>query len=133
MATWGVGAFENDDARQFLAEVQEDGLFALEEAFDVVLDSEGELEAPEGARAVAAAALLAAILTGEAGGVPQEARGWVVQQRPEGVESWRAPALSALDLVQSDASDLPAVWLERGQYDAWQTQLLALRERLVLP
>ncbi|WP_157463438.1 DUF4259 domain-containing protein, partial [Deinococcus pimensis] len=59
MPAWGVGPFENDDALGFARELAADGPVAVEEALDVVLDHEGEyVEAPEGARGLAAAAVV---------------------------------------------------------------------------
>lgn len=132
MGTWGPAPFENDDALDFVREVVEDGPVALEEAFDVVLDAEGLLEAPEGARAVAAAALLGGILTGEHAGLPQEAGEWLAQQPPEGLAGLRAPALTALDIVEGPSSELRELW-EAGAYEDWRAQLRGVRERLVAP
>ncbi|AFZ68797.1 DUF4259 domain-containing protein [Deinococcus peraridilitoris] len=127
---WGVQPFENDDAQTFLAEVLEDGPVAIEEAIDVALDAEDDLQAPEGARAVAALALLGAILTGNGEGLPADLRAWVTQFPPETLESLRAPALTVLELVDGETSELRERWQDAEGYLAWQSSLNTLRARL---
>lgn len=130
MNTWGVAAFENDDAQQFLVEVLEDGLVAIEEAIDVALDAEGDLQSPEGARAVAAVALLGAILSENGEGLPPDLRGWVTQFLPETLEFLRLPAVTVLDLIDGETSELRERWQDTQHYTDWQVSLNTLRTRL---
>lgn len=71
MGTWGIGPFENDEALDFLEEVEraEDPLGLLARPIDHVAFSGDYLEAHEVAEAVAAAAVVGAVLRpGEAQG-----------------------------------------------------------------
>ena len=64
MNLWGTGPFENEVGAAFAGEVAQDGAFALAEAFDVALDPDTDfLAAEEGWRTLAAAEVLAAVLT----------------------------------------------------------------------
>lgn len=69
MSVWGPGPFENDDAADWLSELEEEleeesGAEALEDALSEVAGPEnvGYVEIPDGAIAVAAAELLALLL-----------------------------------------------------------------------
>jgi hypothetical protein len=63
MGIWGLGAFENDDAADWVAEFRgSPTLQQLDDAFEAVLAQGGYLEIPECASAVAAASLLAQAL-----------------------------------------------------------------------
>lgn len=65
MGTWGAGPFENDEALDFLGEVQEQGvgrLGALARPLEHVAYSGDYLEAFDVSEAIAAAALIGAVL-----------------------------------------------------------------------
>lgn len=130
MAVWGPGAFDNDDAQAFAAEVAQDGPPALEEAFAVVNDEEGYLEQPEAARAIAAAEVLAAHLTGDAGPLPAALRGWPGTLAPAALAHLRDAALDALDRVDSEESELADLWDEGGEAESWRAELARLKQVL---
>ena len=76
MDTWGVGTFDNDDAADWLAELQAtDDEADLQATFEAADDSEGYLEAPEGARILCACELIAA-LTGVPSACPRSVSGF---------------------------------------------------------
>jgi hypothetical protein len=60
MGTWGYKPFENDTALDFIAEFEDRGKVAVEEALDAVLDNDAYVEAPDADSAIAAAAFVAA-------------------------------------------------------------------------
>jgi hypothetical protein len=61
MGAWGLGVFDNDEAGDFLSEVEEgDASRKITVAMIKVLTTSGYLEAPEAMRGLAAAALVAA-------------------------------------------------------------------------
>ena len=84
MGTWGIRPFENDEALDFLDEVEQsdDRMGVLARPIEKVAFSGGYLEAPDLAEAIAAAAVVGAVLK------PQEAAGepylpdWVATVRP---------------------------------------------------
>lgn len=128
MEIWGVGSFENDSAVTYMDELLEDGVVALQEALEVVLDPELEyLDAEEGARAVAAAEVVAAILTGSSEFLTEEE--WVdwAEQVPTGqLRPLRALALEALEHVQAPHTGLRELWDETDDLEAWQQDLQRL-------
>jgi len=131
MGAWGVAAFENDHACDYLLEATTDGLVSLEEAFGVVLEADGYLEAPEGERAVAAAELLVALITGDTSQLPEgDLPDWAEATPTARLEALRAPALAALDRVTAPESELAELWAETESHTAWHQEVEALRARL---
>jgi hypothetical protein len=125
----GAGAFDNDDAMDFLAELPSRGTAALQEALTevVALGPDDYLEAPEASRAVAAAELVAAMLGAAAVDLPQEAAEWLADaQAPD--PSLQASAVAALERVVSN-SELAELWEDSGD-DAWRTQQADLMQRV---
>lgn len=132
MNLWGTGPFENEVGAAFAQEVVQDGAFALAEAFDVALDPDGDfLAAEEGWRALAAAEVLAAALTGETAGLADAGlRAWVAGADPAALEPLREPAQEALARVLAPGSELPDQWESSEDADAWLTNVERLRSAL---
>ncbi len=131
MATWGPAPFENDDATAFLSEVVEDGPPALQEAFEVVTDTDEYLEATEAARAVAAAELLAAHLTGDHSQVEApELLGWLRELREGELAHLSESAVDALERVEDEDSELAERWDGSDDGAAWHATLDRLRAAL---
>ncbi len=132
MNTWGTAAFDNDAAKMFVQEVLEDGAFALQEACEVVLDPDVDFVAEEeGARAVAAAEILAAHLTGDTATIFDAAlRDWLGQLETGELEPMRELAGEALQRVSGPGSDLPEFWAESEDGEIWAGNVARLREVL---
>ena len=129
MGTWNVGAFDNDDAGDFIDDLAEapDWRTVLQ-MLDHVTKTVGYLEAPEGQMAVAAAAIVAAAV-GEAMILPDDRRELkaALGAPPEGAV---ALARSALARVVAPASELDELWQEGDDHDAWLAQIAALQTTL---
>ena len=130
MGAWGHGAFENDDASDWLYELEDDADGRLlMEALDV--SGEEYLEAPEGAVAIAAAEVVVAAQGRSAAGLPDEARAWVEAHRDIVLPECRAAALAAVDRVLKDGSELRDLWSDSEEGgDEWIAALEDLRRRL---
>jgi poly-gamma-glutamate capsule biosynthesis protein CapA/YwtB (metallophosphatase superfamily) len=126
MGAWGSAAFENDDALDWVWELEESTDDAVvRAALTVALDAE-ELEAPEASCALAAAEVVAA-----AGGAP-------VSSLPDGVRAWvaahelpadlRGLAREAVTRI-AERSELRQLWDEAGG-DDWRDGVSALQARL---
>ena len=63
MGAWGPGIYENDDAADWGAEVTDLGLQAVEDALDIAIEAD-YIEAPDGACALAAADVVARLVSG---------------------------------------------------------------------
>jgi hypothetical protein len=137
VAAWvrDVGPFDNDDASDWAFDFDgldvAGGLRVLVDAL-AVGERDDYIEATDGANAIAAAAVvtwmrdLAAIPTTPYG---EAAATWLRTARPIPTAELLALALSALDRVRSDRSELAALWAEGGDA-AWQGSLAHLEARL---
>ena len=132
MDTWGTGSFENDAATAFIREVIEDGTPALEEAFEVALDPDTtELEAEEGARAVAAAEIVRAQLSGDSEAISDVGlRAWLAELDPEELLELRPLALEALERVLGPGSELTLAWEDAQDAGEWRQGVERLRAAL---
>jgi len=132
MNIWGTGSFDNEVGAAFAGEVAQDGAFALVEAFDVALDPDGDfLAAEEGWRALAAAEVLAAVLTGETTGLTDAGlRAWVAEADPAALEPLREQAHEAIARVLAPGSELPELWESSEDAEAWLANVERLQAAL---
>jgi len=130
---WGVGSFENDDALDWVYELEESsGFSALSAALRPVATDKGYIDAPSGSYAIAAAEALAALIGEAPDGLPEEVLDWVKRQdqRPSG--ELLAEARKALKVVlDENRSELAQLWGDDSHYyKMWRTHLESLSERL---
>ena len=130
MSAWGTGTFDNDDAADWLAELQTmDDEAILHAALDAA--EEGYLEAPEGARILCACELVAALAGQAAADLPEIAREWVEQHRALDVSTLVPMARKGIDRVLAVDSELEELWRENAdEYPAWRQTVLTLKVRL---
>lgn len=130
---WGAGSFENDDALDWVWELEAStGSSVLVEALESVADEESYIEAPSGSYAVAAAEVLAALA-----GKPSEAL-------PPGVVAWtknhafkpssellETARLALANVMDENRSELAQLWSESEDfYQEWKSHLTDLSGRL---
>ncbi|WP_424951935.1 DUF4259 domain-containing protein [Deinococcus sp.] len=132
MESWGTGSFDNDAATAFVREVLEDGPAALEEALEVALDPDlPELEAEEGARAVAAAEIVSVQLSGDLASVTDAGlRAWLGELEDDELSELRDLALEALERVLGPGSELPELWEDSVDAAEWREGVQRLRQEL---
>lgn len=132
MSAWNTGTFDNDDAADWLAELQAtDDEAVLQAALEAADDSEGYLEAPEGARILCACELVAALTGQAASDLPEMAREWVEQHPALDVSTLVPIARNGIDRVLAVDSELEELWRENAEeYSAWRQSLLTLKARL---
>ncbi|GAA1273163.1 hypothetical protein GCM10009665_71250 [Kitasatospora nipponensis] len=128
MGTWDIGPFENDMAADFadaLDEVAEDEREALVRATLVrTVQAQEYLESPEGAEAVAAAALIAAQCPG---GEPIRTIYGPDEAVPTFAADLQSLAVEALDRVVADASELAELWDETVDGPKWRQSVRRIR------
>ena len=135
MGTWGIESFENDDAMDWVAELQADGIRATGTAIQAVLDAAPEyLEAPTCMLGLAAAEVVAALRGRPAKSLPPEVQSWVnVVAAKSGThpgDELAQNARRAVELIVAD-SELLELWTESGELDQWQRSVADLRARLL--
>ena len=130
---WDTGPFDNDDALDFVYELTEASPYrALWQALGPCMASRGEyLDATDGSRAVAAAALVAANLSGDTDSVPEEVRAWVSEK------SWAADVklvgsadYCMKEVNNKDTSELAQLWADSGLYDEWAATIATIMKEL---
>jgi hypothetical protein len=130
MGAWGHGPFENDDAGDWVWELEQSEDFSVVQAALEAATRPGVdyLEAPDCSIAVAAAEVVAATLGQPVAGLPAEVVAWVAARgaaSPKIVGSARK-AIAAI----AAKSELRDLWEESDAFDAWSRSVQDLAARL---
>ena len=130
MGAWGVGTFENDDAGDWVYQLEEvDGASLVRETLLAAAEPEVYLDSPTSAVALAAAEVVAALSGQPAPDLPEEVRAWVGAHRAAVSPDLRTLAVRALDQVAAD-SELKDLWAESDDAGTWTDRVQELRGRL---
>jgi len=130
VGTWGTGPFDNDDAADWVYELEAapDAEVVRTALRRVTLASE-YLDAPDASIGLAAAEVVAADRDGPAPKLPDSVVAWVQAHRESFDAADRAAALAVVDRVLGADSELNELWLETGDR-AWIDRVHDLRRRL---
>ncbi|MFC9772557.1 MULTISPECIES: DUF4259 domain-containing protein [unclassified Pseudarthrobacter] len=127
MGAWGFLPFENDDAMDWLDELDGGDADVVRRAITRVGD--GYVDAPVGSVAVAAAEVIAASQGTPAGNLPENVADWVTAHgrgiTAEDVEF----ALEAVQRVAGEESELAELWDDADEPE-WHDSVDDLAERL---
>lgn len=130
MGAWGVGNFANDDAMDWVWELEAEGLSAIVGALDSVLDlGDDYLEVDLASCVLAAAEVVAALAGQPAADLPDEVTGWIAANPGAPSSDLIASARRAIDRVAAD-SELQGLWADTDHYAVWEAQLADLHARL---
>lgn len=130
MGSWGAGPFDNDDAADWVLELQYAvDLAIVRGTLAAALEATDYLETTDGAVAVAAAEVITAVGGFPAGDLPEEVAAWVREHTVPVGSSDATLALDVLDAVESERSELQSLWSEAG-LDEWRRNIADLRNRL---
>ena len=128
MGTWGTGAFQNDDASDWLYELDEtDGLEPIESALESVLEADG-IEAPDASMALAAAEVVAALAGKPLVNLPDGARTFIAG-RPRPDAALVEMAHRAVTAI-GGKSELLDLWQDSEEFAKWKATLASLDGRL---
>ena len=130
MGAWGLKSFDNDDAMDWVAELEEAGAEAVKASLDAALNDNDELESPEACEALAAAEVVAAAKTGDPTNLAQDAASALARHAseiatPENI----VLAKDAVERIKAK-SELRDLWQETDEFDAWIKDVEALESRL---
>jgi hypothetical protein len=132
MGAWGYQVFENDDALDWLAELEdaEDASAStLTAAFDAVLGASGDrIEIPEASTALAAAEIVTAMLGKATVSLSEEIVEWIEglgAVQPDMVDKAQAAVRQVMN-----GSELEQVWKESSDYQSWAASVEDLLKRL---
>src|SRR5262245_18021912 len=132
MGAWGKGAFDNDDARDWVETLRySSGPEPLIDALEAVLHARGDLEAPEASRGLAAAEVVAALLGQPAATLPEDVVSWTARRETPPASVVRK-ARGAVSRILAD-SELKDLWAESGSLAKWRQEVEGLLGRLSPP
>ena len=127
MGAWGAGNFENDDALDFLAEI--DGPTVLESAFQALPSAgEGDVDATDACRVLAAADIVAAMMGRPSADCPADLT-------PR-LKEFGKPTDTLIELARQGVSrvlfdsELLDLWHESDNREDWNVVVTDLIERL---
>jgi Domain of unknown function (DUF4259) len=130
MGAWGVGTFENDDAGDWVYQLEEThDLDFVRGTLEAAADPDGYLDAPTCSMALAAAEVVAALAGRPAPDLPEEVRTWVKAHRLAAPPDLLALSVRAVDQAAA-GSELQELWAESEESAAWIDRLQELRSRL---
>ena len=131
MGAWGSGPFENDDAGDWVWELEddEDGS-VIDAALSAVVDTPPHelVEAGDASNALAAAEIVAAARGRSDSQLPTEAAEWIRRNGALVSDAVVTLAVRAVDRVLA-GSELKELWEEAGDPE-WEQVVSALRSRL---
>ncbi|HEX4971690.1 MAG TPA: DUF4259 domain-containing protein [Steroidobacteraceae bacterium] len=128
MGAWSHEPFGNDDANDWAYELEDtEDLSHIEAALDVVLDSDGYLEAPEASCAIAAVEVLAKLLGKgtQSDAYTEKVDEWIKTVATKPSRALLDKARRALDRIRGKDSELKELWHE-GDATQWEGSLEAL-------
>jgi hypothetical protein len=128
MGAWGTGAFDNDGARDWVGELEDGGITAIESALDDAIRS-SDLSAPTDVEAIAAAEVVAAAIGRPLPGLSEDIAALVAHLAPSVTPEHTARARTAVERVLN-ASELAELWEETDDADTWRGLVEDLIERL---
>ena len=128
MGAWGTGAFDNDDALDWIGELEDGGITAIESALDEAIRS-SDLYAPTDVEAIAAAEIVAAANRRPLPGLTDEIAALVAHVAPSVTPDHTARARTAVERVLN-ASELAELWAETDDADEWRGLVEDLIKRL---
>ncbi|MBO2465187.1 DUF4259 domain-containing protein [Actinomadura violacea] len=131
MGTWDTSPFGNDTAADFAGDLDdlpaEDRPEAIRKALSAAVREADHLDSPEGVLAVAAAAIMAAQCPN---GRPVDPIYGPDEPIPPLPADLRPLALTALDQVVAETSELRELWDDTESAQEWRTEINHLRKAL---
>lgn len=127
MSAWDVTAFGNDDASDWAAGlVDADNPVEFLKRTFALAEGDGYLEAPDGSQLIAAAAVVAAAISGKAPqGFPEAVSRWL-PGKADSIRGLAASAAAGLQRVKGEDSELRDLWRETEEFSAWEADLEAI-------
>ena len=131
MGAWNIGSFDNDDASDWLYELEgSEDTAVIADALDAVANRRGKyLEAPECLIAIAAAEIVSALREQPAGCLPDNAAAWIEENRNLDVSNLVPVAQAVIERIRSN-SELQELWDESEHASKWHSSLESLITRL---
>jgi hypothetical protein len=130
MGAWGANSFQNDDAMDWLGDLEHEGMKAITAAFQAVpLDQADDVEAPEASAAIAAAEIVAALDGKPSKTLLPWAAEWIKGKSKPSRDSVQMARLIVDRIIA--ASELRDLWEEsESHFGEWNKHVEDLQNRL---
>jgi hypothetical protein len=129
VGAWGTASFENDDAKNWLGQLNNIAPKDLAKILTQAAESPEYLEAPAASVAVAAAEVIAAWNGFPAEELPVAIMEWTKRNQKISTPVLKALAVQALERVRRN-SELKDLWMEADGLNDWTTAIQNLQSRL---
>jgi hypothetical protein len=129
VGAWGVGSFENDDAADWVAGLDEISLADLTGILSQAADDPAYLEGPAASVAVAAGEVIAALNGAAAEASPAKIGEWAKKHPQVLTPELKDVAIRALERVRRN-SELKDLWMEADGLNDWIAAVRELQGRL---
>ncbi|MCK5274344.1 MAG: DUF4259 domain-containing protein [Alphaproteobacteria bacterium] len=130
MGAWGSESFENDDALDWVNDLEaSEGTAVIKLTLQAVIDESDYLEAPECSAALAAAEVVAALKGAPGKGLPEEVLKWIAGNATTPDRSLIEKTLAAVTRIKTD-SELLGLWEDEGDPGDWRAGVEDLESRL---
>lgn len=131
MGAWGHDSFDNDDAGDWVYELEESSdMSVIDDALNAVTgNAEEYIEAPECSMAIAASEVVAALHGNASESLPENVKEWI-NGKPKPDKLITAKASRAIEAVLTN-SELKELWEENTEdYPKWVAVLNDLKSRI---
>jgi hypothetical protein len=128
MGAWGTAAFDNDDASDWVYELEKGGIAAVESALKEALGP-GELEMPTDVNAIAAGEVIAAALGRPVAGLREDILELAIGLASSVTPEHATRARTAVERVLT-GSEVAELWGETDDDDEWRGLVQDLVQRL---
>lgn len=136
MGAWGLNNFENDDAGDWVYDLEKSNdKSIIIKAFDSVLENSEYIESPDCCEALAAAEVVLAGISKEHSGVTEDVSKWL-NKKPGLFKKLiifdSADAAKAIQTINKilDSSELKELWEETDNFEEWKKTEEILIEKL---
>ena len=136
MGAWGIGNFENDDAGDWIYDLEKSkDKSILHKALNSILENSEYIESPECCEALAAAEVIYSGLSSDHSGVSEEVIKWLNKKpglfkKPVTFEA--SDAIKSIEAINKilNSSELKELWEEADEFEDWKKLEITLIEKL---
>ena len=118
MGAWGTAAFDNDDASDWVYELEDGGVAVVDAALDAALEAD-QLDGPTDVNAIAAGEVVAAARGRPAAGLRDDIAALAAGLTPAITADHARRARAAAERVLA-ASEVAGLWAEAGDDAEWR-------------
>lgn len=130
MGAWGIGNFDNDDASDWVWELEDAASLApVQAAFAAVIAADQYLESPDASIGLAAAEVVAASCGNPPADLPESVSQVVAKLEAPAGNELVARARTVVEKIGAN-SELRELWEETDEFEKWQDNLAGLLRRL---